>query len=75
MIHLWLGCKERLYFSITELERGLHSVEQAATLNVENSNKTHLALIKCFLKVKYRLEEEVPKKNLEESQFAKLYIK
>ncbi|TBU18730.1 hypothetical protein CWI38_0232p0010 [Hamiltosporidium tvaerminnensis] len=59
MIHLWLGCKERLYFSITELERGLHSVEQAATLNVENSNKTHLALIKCFLKVKYRLEEEL----------------
>ncbi|TBU01052.1 hypothetical protein CWI36_1453p0010 [Hamiltosporidium magnivora] len=34
------------------------STRQAAILNVENTNKTHLALIKDFLKVKFRLEEE-----------------
>ncbi|TBT99645.1 hypothetical protein CWI39_1946p0010 [Hamiltosporidium magnivora] len=38
-----------------------------------NTNKTHLAPIKGFLKVKYRLIEEVTKKSLEEVQFAKLY--
>ncbi|TBU01531.1 hypothetical protein CWI36_1322p0010, partial [Hamiltosporidium magnivora] len=32
-----------------------------------------LALIKGFLKVKYRLVEEVTKKSLEEAQLAKLY--
>ncbi|TBU18229.1 hypothetical protein CWI38_0249p0050, partial [Hamiltosporidium tvaerminnensis] len=39
-----------------------------AILKVENNNKTHLALIKGFLKVKYRLVEEVTKKSLEEAQ-------
>ncbi|TBU00191.1 hypothetical protein CWI36_1717p0010 [Hamiltosporidium magnivora] len=64
-IHLCLGCKERLYLPRTELGRGLHSME--------NNNKTHLSLIKGFLKVKYRLVEEVTKKSLEEAQLAKLY--
>ncbi|TBU06893.1 hypothetical protein CWI38_2489p0020 [Hamiltosporidium tvaerminnensis] len=49
------------------------STRRAAILNVENNNKTHLALIKGFLKVKYRLVEEVTKKSLEEAQLAKLY--
>ncbi|TBU12628.1 RhoGAP domain-containing protein, partial [Hamiltosporidium tvaerminnensis] len=87
-IHLRLGCKERLYLPRAELGRGLHSVElrsehmllqlldcleKTAILKVENNNKTHLALIKGFLKVKYRLVEEVTKKSLEEAQLAKLY--
>ena len=49
------------------------STRRAAILKVENNNKTHLALIKGFLKVKYRLVEEVTKKSLEEAQLAKLY--
>ncbi|TBU10839.1 hypothetical protein CWI38_1520p0010, partial [Hamiltosporidium tvaerminnensis] len=49
------------------------STKRAAILKVENNNKTHLALIKGFLKVKYRLVEEVTKKSLEEAQLAKLY--
>ncbi|TBU13379.1 hypothetical protein CWI38_0451p0030 [Hamiltosporidium tvaerminnensis] len=72
----------------TEPGRGLHSVElrsehmllqlldcleKTAILKVENKNKTHLALIKGFLKVKYRLAEEVTKKSLEEAQLPKLY--
>ncbi|TBU16705.1 hypothetical protein CWI38_0293p0020 [Hamiltosporidium tvaerminnensis] len=83
-IHLLPGCKERLYLPRTELGRGLHSVElrsehmllqllDSAILKVVNNNKTHLALIKGFLKVKYRLVEEVTKKSLEEAQLAKLY--
>ncbi|TBU12226.1 hypothetical protein CWI38_0842p0010, partial [Hamiltosporidium tvaerminnensis] len=44
------------------------SNRRAAILKVENNNKTHLALIKGFLKVKYRLVEEVTKKSLEEAQ-------
>ncbi|TBU01425.1 hypothetical protein CWI37_0712p0010 [Hamiltosporidium tvaerminnensis] len=42
-------------------------------LKVQNNKKIHLALIKGFLKVKYRLVEEVTKKSLEEAQLAKLY--
>ncbi|TBU09088.1 reverse transcriptase, partial [Hamiltosporidium tvaerminnensis] len=87
-IHLRPGCKERLYLPRTELGRGLHSVElrsehmllqlldcleKTTIFKVENNNKTHLALIKGFLKVKYRLVEEVTKKSLEETQLAKLY--
>ncbi|TBU19949.1 hypothetical protein CWI38_0165p0010 [Hamiltosporidium tvaerminnensis] len=82
-IHLRPGCKERFYLPRTELGRGLHSdclekskeiyTRRAAILKVENNNKTHLALIKSFLKVKYRLVEEVTKKSLEEAQLAKLY--
>ncbi|KAK1347684.1 hypothetical protein LUQ84_002947 [Hamiltosporidium tvaerminnensis] len=49
------------------------SIRRAAILKLENNNKTHLALIKGFLKVKYRLVEEVTKKSLEEAQLAKLY--
>ncbi|TBU11566.1 hypothetical protein CWI38_1135p0020 [Hamiltosporidium tvaerminnensis] len=49
------------------------STRRAAILKVEKDNKTHLALIKGFLKVKYRLVEEVTKKSLEEAQLAKLY--
>ncbi|TBU15716.1 hypothetical protein CWI38_0308p0060 [Hamiltosporidium tvaerminnensis] len=49
------------------------STRRAAILKVENNNKTHLALIKGFLKLKYRLVEEVTKKSLEEAQLAKLY--
>ncbi|TBU12792.1 reverse transcriptase, partial [Hamiltosporidium tvaerminnensis] len=49
------------------------STIRAAILKVENNNKTHLALIKGFLKVNYRLVEEVTKKSLEEAQLAKLY--
>ncbi|TBU10885.1 reverse transcriptase, partial [Hamiltosporidium tvaerminnensis] len=49
------------------------STRRAAILKVENNNKTHLALIKGFLKVKYKLAEEVTKKSLEEAQLAKLY--
>ncbi|TBU05220.1 structural maintenance of chromosomes protein 5, partial [Hamiltosporidium magnivora] len=49
------------------------STRRAAILKVENNNKTHLALIKGFLKVKYRWVEEVTKKSLEEAQLAKLY--
>ncbi|TBU13199.1 reverse transcriptase [Hamiltosporidium tvaerminnensis] len=49
------------------------STRRAAILKVENNNKIHLALIKGFLKVKYRLVEEVTKKSLEEAQLAKLY--
>ncbi|TBT99465.1 hypothetical protein CWI37_1334p0010, partial [Hamiltosporidium tvaerminnensis] len=49
------------------------STRRAAILKVENNNKTHLALIKGFLKVKYRLVEEITKKSLEEAQLAKLY--
>ncbi|TBU12866.1 hypothetical protein CWI38_0601p0040 [Hamiltosporidium tvaerminnensis] len=37
------------------------------------NNKTHLSLIKNFLKIKYGLEEEVTKKKLEEAQHANLY--
>ncbi|TBU02849.1 hypothetical protein CWI39_1078p0010 [Hamiltosporidium magnivora] len=64
-IHLRPGCKEHLYLPKKELGRDLHS----------NNNKTHLALIKGFLKVKYRLVEEVTKKSLEEAQLVKLYNK
>ncbi|TBU11668.1 hypothetical protein CWI38_1091p0010, partial [Hamiltosporidium tvaerminnensis] len=86
-IHLRLGCKERLYLPRTELGRGLHSVElrsehmllqlldcleKTAIIKMENNNKTHLAIIKGFLKVKYRLVEEVTKKSLGEAQLAKL---
>ncbi|TBU20063.1 reverse transcriptase, partial [Hamiltosporidium tvaerminnensis] len=49
------------------------STGRAAILKLENNNKTHLALIKGFLKVKYRLVEEVTKKSLEEAQLTKLY--
>ncbi|KAK1347437.1 hypothetical protein LUQ84_003201 [Hamiltosporidium tvaerminnensis] len=49
------------------------STRRAAILKVENNNKSYLALIKSFLKVKYRLLEEVTKKSLEEAQLAKLY--
>ncbi|TBU10606.1 hypothetical protein CWI38_1652p0010 [Hamiltosporidium tvaerminnensis] len=49
------------------------STRRAAILKVENNNKSHLALIKGFLKVKYRLVEEVTKKSLDEAQLAKLY--
>ncbi|TBU11702.1 hypothetical protein CWI38_1075p0020 [Hamiltosporidium tvaerminnensis] len=49
------------------------STRRAAILKVENNNKTHLALIKGFLKVKYRLVEKVIKKSLKEAQLAKLY--
>ncbi|TBT96513.1 hypothetical protein CWI39_3745p0010, partial [Hamiltosporidium magnivora] len=49
------------------------STRRAAILKVENNNKTYLALIKGFLKIKYRLVEEVTKKSLEEAQLAKLY--
>ncbi|TBU13544.1 hypothetical protein CWI38_0400p0050 [Hamiltosporidium tvaerminnensis] len=49
------------------------SIRRAAILKVENNNKTHLAQIKGFLKVKYRLVEEVTKKSLEKSQLTKLY--
>ncbi|KAK1351059.1 hypothetical protein LUQ84_000332 [Hamiltosporidium tvaerminnensis] len=49
------------------------STRRAAILKVENNNKTNLALIKGFFKVKYRLVEEVTKKSLEEAQLAKLY--
>ncbi|TBU10092.1 reverse transcriptase, partial [Hamiltosporidium tvaerminnensis] len=75
------GCKELLYLPRKELGEGLHSVEfksehmllRAAILKVENINKTHLSLIKNFLKIKYGLEEEVTKKKLEEAQLANLY--
>ncbi|TBT96667.1 reverse transcriptase, partial [Hamiltosporidium magnivora] len=43
------------------------SIRRAAISRVENNNKTHLALIKGFLKVNYRLVEEVTKKSLEEA--------
>ncbi|TBU11464.1 reverse transcriptase [Hamiltosporidium tvaerminnensis] len=84
-VHLRPGCKERLYLLRTELGRGLHSVELRSEHMLlqlldyeqqssrENNNKTHLALIKGFLKVKYRLVEEVTKKSLDEAQLAKLY--
>ncbi|TBU07676.1 hypothetical protein CWI36_0242p0040 [Hamiltosporidium magnivora] len=49
------------------------STRRAAILKVKN-NKTHFALIKGFLEVKYRVVEEVIKKSLEEAQLAKLYI-
>ncbi|TBU12460.1 hypothetical protein CWI38_0748p0020 [Hamiltosporidium tvaerminnensis] len=49
------------------------STRRAAILKVENNNKTHLSLIKNFLKIKYGLEEEVTKKKLEEAQLANLY--
>ncbi|TBU13241.1 reverse transcriptase [Hamiltosporidium tvaerminnensis] len=49
------------------------STRRAAIFKVENNNKIQLALIKGFLKVKYRLVEEVTKKSLEESQLAKLF--
>ncbi|TBU01899.1 hypothetical protein CWI36_1236p0010, partial [Hamiltosporidium magnivora] len=49
------------------------STRRAAILRVENIYKTHLSLIKNFLKIKYGLEEEVTKKKLEEAQLAKLY--
>ncbi|TBU11275.1 hypothetical protein CWI38_1288p0020 [Hamiltosporidium tvaerminnensis] len=49
------------------------STRRAAILKVENNNKTHLSLIKNFLKIKYGLEEEVTKKKLEEAQHANLY--
>ncbi|TBU19967.1 hypothetical protein CWI38_0162p0060 [Hamiltosporidium tvaerminnensis] len=53
-IHHRSGCKESLYLPRIEIGRGFHSVK--------NNNKTHLPLIKSFLK-----------KNLEEAQLAKLY--
>ncbi|TBU08211.1 hypothetical protein CWI36_0168p0050 [Hamiltosporidium magnivora] len=46
---------------------------RSAILKVENTNKTHLPLIKGIIKVKYKLEESVTKRNLEEAQLAKLY--
>ncbi|TBU11951.1 hypothetical protein CWI38_0965p0010, partial [Hamiltosporidium tvaerminnensis] len=49
------------------------STRRAAILMVENNNKTHLTLIKGFLKVKYRLVEEVTYKSLEEAQLTKLH--
>ncbi|TBU05269.1 hypothetical protein CWI36_0653p0010, partial [Hamiltosporidium magnivora] len=51
------------------------STRRAAILKVENNNKLHFALIKGFLKLKYRLVEEVTKKSFEEAQLAKLYKK
>ncbi|KAK1348154.1 hypothetical protein LUQ84_002530 [Hamiltosporidium tvaerminnensis] len=50
-----------------------NSTRRAEILKVENNNKTNLSLIKGFLKVKYRLVEEVTKKSLEEAQLTKLY--
>ncbi|TBU11757.1 reverse transcriptase, partial [Hamiltosporidium tvaerminnensis] len=49
------------------------STRRAAILKVENNNKTHLSLIKNFLKIKYGLEEEVTKNKLKEAQLANLY--
>ncbi|TBT98905.1 hypothetical protein CWI36_2181p0010 [Hamiltosporidium magnivora] len=87
-IHLCPRCKERLYLSTTELEEAfivliLDCLEKSKGIStrrgtihkVENINKTHLALIKGFLKGKYRLVEKVNKKSLEEAQLEKLYNK
>ncbi|TBU17601.1 hypothetical protein CWI38_0286p0040 [Hamiltosporidium tvaerminnensis] len=49
------------------------STRRAAILKVENDNKTHLALIKDFLQVKYGMAEEVTKNKLDEAQLANLY--
>ncbi|KAK1347840.1 hypothetical protein LUQ84_002821 [Hamiltosporidium tvaerminnensis] len=49
------------------------STRRAAIPKVVNNNKTHLSLIKNFLKIKYGLEEEVTIKKLEEAQHANLY--
>ncbi|TBU01613.1 hypothetical protein CWI36_1301p0010, partial [Hamiltosporidium magnivora] len=48
------------------------STRRAAILKVKNNNKTHLALLKGFLKVK--LIEKVTKKSLEEAKLTRLYI-
>ncbi|TBU12448.1 hypothetical protein CWI38_0753p0030, partial [Hamiltosporidium tvaerminnensis] len=82
-IHIRPECKERFVELRSEhmllqlldcLEKSKEiSTRRAAILKVENNNKTHLALIKGFLKLKYRLVEEVTKKILEEAQLAKLY--
>ncbi|TBU10428.1 hypothetical protein CWI38_1768p0020, partial [Hamiltosporidium tvaerminnensis] len=49
------------------------STRRAAILKVENDNKTHLALIKDFLQVKYGMAEKVTKNKLDEAQLANLY--
>ncbi|TBU08174.1 hypothetical protein CWI38_2296p0010, partial [Hamiltosporidium tvaerminnensis] len=85
--HIRLRYKERLCLPHKELEEKnmllqlldcleKHkdtSTRRAAILKVENNNKTHLSLIKNFLKIKYGLEEEVTKKKSEEAQLANLY--
>ncbi|TBU10634.1 hypothetical protein CWI38_1636p0010, partial [Hamiltosporidium tvaerminnensis] len=69
-----LRSKHMLLLFLDRLEKSKEiSTRRAAILKVKNNNKTHLALIKGFLKVKYRLVEEVTKKSLEEAQLAKLY--
>ncbi|TBU12894.1 hypothetical protein CWI38_0592p0010 [Hamiltosporidium tvaerminnensis] len=69
-----LRSEHMLLLFLDRLEKSKEiSTRRAAILRVENNNKTHLALIKGFLKVKYRLVEEVIKKSLEEAQLAKLY--
>ncbi|TBU06349.1 hypothetical protein CWI36_0467p0020 [Hamiltosporidium magnivora] len=55
------------------LEKSKEISTRRAAILVENNYKTHLALIKGFLKVKYRLVEEITKKSLEEAQLEKLY--
>ncbi|TBU10851.1 reverse transcriptase [Hamiltosporidium tvaerminnensis] len=49
------------------------STRRVAILKVGNNNKTHLALIKDFLQVKYGMAEEVTKNKLDEAQLANLY--
>ncbi|TBU20178.1 reverse transcriptase [Hamiltosporidium tvaerminnensis] len=69
-IHLRPGYKDRLHSVELRSEHMLLQrldclekskeilTRRAAILKVENNNKTHLALIKGFLKLKYRLVEE-----------------
>ncbi|TBU06043.1 hypothetical protein CWI36_0526p0020, partial [Hamiltosporidium magnivora] len=52
------------------------STRRAELLKVENNNNPHLALIKGFLKVKYRLVEEVTKKKQEilDNEYAEIRV-
>ncbi|TBU20583.1 hypothetical protein CWI38_0032p0070 [Hamiltosporidium tvaerminnensis] len=58
-IHLCPECKERLHSVEFKSEHMLLPLLDSAILKVVNNNKTHLSLIKNFLKIKYGLEKDL----------------
>ncbi|TBU20382.1 hypothetical protein CWI38_0079p0030 [Hamiltosporidium tvaerminnensis] len=70
-LNLHPGCKEHFYLPRTELGRDLI----IASTTLRSSGKGKEISTRCASILKYRLVEEVPKKNLEEAQVKKLYNK
>ncbi|TBU20112.1 hypothetical protein CWI38_0130p0020 [Hamiltosporidium tvaerminnensis] len=70
-MNLHPGCKERFYLPRTELGRYLI----IASTTLRSSGKSKEISTRWASILKYRLVEEVPKKNLEEAQVKKLYNK